>query len=296
MNRRLPPFNQLVAFEAAARWGSFSRAAQELNLSQSAVSQQLIKLEAALGQQLFFRRGTGVVLTAAGEVLVQTVGETLTRLSSGLARIEPYKNRDSVLIACPPDFAHGWLVPRLDQLKLQHPKLEVWLITGREVREIDRIDVDLVVSRRPIHTADVECAPLLEDASVAVVGARTAQRIARLPFPRVLEAAPVLLLETEPAWGDRLLDPALKGRRIVRGATIDDARLLLDAVQRELGIGLVSQVLAAQALQEGKVVALSQVAPTSLPRLWLMRTRLAPRTPLADQAYQWLRQAAQAGV
>ncbi len=294
MNRRLPPFKQLLAFEAAARWGSFSKAAEELNLSQSAVSQQILKLEEGLGQRLFFRRGTGVALTAAGEVLVQTVGETLARLSSGLERIEPYKNRDSVLIACPADFAHGWLVPRLDQLKRLHPQLEVWLITGRQVREIDRIDVDLVVSRRPIHTADVECTPLLEDASVAVAGPRLAQRLVRLPFPRVLEAAPVLLLESEPAWGDRLLDPALKGRRITRGATIDDARLLLDAVARDLGIGLVSRVLAAQALAEGRSVALPQVEPTSLPRLWLMRSRLAPRTPLADQAYQWLRHAAQA--
>lgn len=296
MSARLPPFKQLLAFDAAARLGSFSRAAEELCLTQSAVSQQLLKLEESLGQRLFLRQGKGVVLTAAGEVLHRTVAESLARLTSGLDRIEPYKSRDSVLIACPPDFAHGWLIPRLDQLKFQHPKLEVWLITEREVREIDRIDVDLVISRRPIHTTDVECTALLEDASVAVVGARTAERIGHLPFPRVLEAAPVLLLESEPAWGDRLLDSALKGRRIVRGATIDDARLLLEAVTRDLGIGLVSRVLASQALSEGRVVALQQVKPTSLPRLWLMRTRLTPRTPLADQTFQWLRQAAQAPV
>ncbi len=294
MNRHLPPFRQLVAFEAAARLGSFSKAAEELNLSQSAVSQQLLKLEERLGQRLFFRRGQGVTLTAAGEMLVQTVSETLARLSSGLERIEPYKNRDSVLIACPGDFAHGWLLPRLEQLRQRHPGLEVWLITERDVREIDRIDVDLVVSRRPIHTADVECAPLLEDQAIAVAGTRTAHRLGALPYPSVLEAAPVLLLESEPAWGDRLLDRALKGRRIVRGATMDDSRLLLEAVIRELGIGLVSRVLASQALLEARVHELAQVAPVSLPRLWLMRTRLAPRTPLADAAFHWLLESAQA--
>jgi LysR family glycine cleavage system transcriptional activator len=288
MSTPTPPFKNLVTFDAAARLGSFSGAAEELSLTQSAVSQQVLKLEALLGQSLFFRQGKGVSLTAAGELLHETVREILLRLSAGLDRIEPYKNKDSMLIACPADFAHGWLVPRLEKLRAALPKTEVWIITQREVREIDRIDVDLVVSRRPIHTDDVECAPLVEDYSVAVCGPRVYTTIEKLPYPKVLAASPLLLLESEPEWGGRLSDPVLKKLTLRRAATMDDSRLLLDACAREQGIAYVSHVLASQYVLEKKLVQLTQVPRTSRPRLWLMRTRLTPRSMHANDAFHWL--------
>lgn len=295
MSKTLPPFKFLVAFDAAARLGSFSKASEELSLTQSAISQQLLKLEEILGQSLFFRKGKGVALTAAGELLHETVKDTLARLTAGLGRLEPYKNQDSVLIACPPDFAHGWLMPRISHLKAVCPAIEVWIMTEREVREIDRIDVDLVISRKPIHTADVECAPLMEDHSVAICGMQNAQQLNLLPYPKVLEKAPLLLLESEPAWSGRLSGEEFRDLQLTRGATIDDARLLLEAVTRGLGIGFVSNALACQALKEGQVKRLIHVPPLSLPRLWLMRTRLTPRTPHANQVFNWMREAAIAG-
>lgn len=288
MHKTLPPFKHLVTFDAAARLGSFSKASEELSLTQSAISQQLIKLEEILGQSLFFRNGKGVSLTAAGELLHETVRDTLSRLETGIGRIEPYKSSDSVLIACPPDFAKGWLMPRLGKLKQLYPTIEVWIMTEKEVREIDRIDVDLIISRRPIHTADVECVALLEDASVAICGVQTAHRIANLPYPKLLEYAPILLLESEPAWGGRLLGDALKQIKLTRGATIEDSRILLEAVIYELGVGFVSNALAQQAIKEGKVKVLSQIPIRSLPRLWLMRTKLSPRTPVANKVFNWL--------
>jgi LysR family glycine cleavage system transcriptional activator len=288
MSKTLPPFKYLVAFDAAARLGSFSKASEELSLTQSAISQQLLKLEELLGQSLFFRNGKGVTLTAAGELLYETVRETLSRLSTGLDRIEPYKSSDSVLIACPPDFAQGWLIARLGKLKLQYPAIEIWIMTEKEVREIDRVDVDLIISRRPIHTSDVECVTLLEDASVAICGVQIAQRISRLPYPQVLEKAPILFLESEPTWGGRLSSDELKNLQLTRGATIEDSRILLDAVIHELGIGFVSSILASQAVKEGKVKVLTQIPTRSLPRLWLVRSRLAPRTPVANDVFNWL--------
>ena len=284
----IPPFKSLLSFDAAARLGSFSKAAEELSITQSAVSQQLLKLEELLGQKLFFRKGKGVGLTAAGELLHETVGETLQRLTAGLDRIAPYKSKDSLLIACPPDFAQGWLIPRLEKLNRISPKIEVWVITEREVREIDRIDVDLVVSRRPIHTADVECAPLLQDYAIAVCGALMHRSIGKVPYPKVLASAPLLMLESEPEWGGKLVHPDLRSLKIRRGATIDDPRLLLEACMRNHGIGMVSHVLAAEAIAEKRVVMLTQVPTASQARLWLMRTRLTPRTPYANQAFQWL--------
>ena len=283
VGRPLPQITTLLAFEAAGRLGSFSEAAGELGLTQSAVSQQMRKLEQLTGQRLFLRRGTGVRLTGAGELLFKTVGTTLAGLAAGFDRIEPYKNKNSVVIACPAEFARGWLTPRLADLRALHPAVEVWIVTQKAYREIDRIDVDLIVSARQIHAADVECVPLMEDRSVAVCARRLHARLGRLTFAELLSQAPLLLLEAEPEWGG-----LLRGRRASRGATVDDSIVLLDAVERELGIGYVSSVAASAALQEGRISVLGAVPSRMREPLWLMRTRLKPRTPVADLAFRWL--------
>lgn len=283
------PFRSLVAFEAAARLGSVSRAADELNLTQSAVSQRVLKLEAFVGQRLFLRHGQGVELTGAGELLLATTRETLERLRIGLQRIAPYKNKASLLLACPADFAIGWLMPRLRDLRDLNPALEVWLMPERELTTIDRIDVDLIVSRKPLHTADVECVPLLEDRSIAVCGPQTALHLGAAPWPKLLEKAPLLLWEGEPEWGGLLSAVAIKPARLRRAATIQDERLLLDAVEQELGIAYLPEVLTTHSLRSGRCVRLDAVPTRPRSRLWLMRSRLTARTPIADRAFDWLR-------
>jgi len=287
-SRREPPFAGLVAFEATARLGSMSAAADELDLTQSAVSQRVLKLEAHVGQRLFVRQGHGVRLTGAGELLMETATDTLQRLRAGLARIEPYRNKQSLLLACPADFAHGWLLPRLEALRAAHGNLEVWLMSEHDITAIDRIDVDLVVSRRPLQGADIDCVPLLQDRAVAVCAAALAERLQGVAFPKVLDKAPLLFLESAPEWGG-VVPPATGKAARRRAATIQDERLLLEAAERGAGIAYVSQVLAADALARGRCVRLAQVPASPRPPLWAMRSRLTPRTPMADRVFDWLR-------
>ena len=288
--RRELPFPGLVAFEAAARLGSMSAAADELDLTQSAISQRVLKLEAHVGQRLFIRQGHGVRLTGAGELLMETATDTLRHLRAGFDRIEPYRNKDSLLLACPLDFAHGWLMPRLEALRAAHGGMEVWLMSGHDITAIDRIDVDLIVSRKPLHGADIECVPLLEDRAIAVCSAALAERLRAVAFPKLLDKAPLLLHESAPEWGG-LVPPAPPKSRRRRAATIQDERLLLDAAERGAGIAYLSQVLAADALATGRCVHLAQVPATARAPLWLMRSRLTPRTTMADRVFGWLRAA-----
>lgn len=281
------PFRSLVAFEAAARLGSVSRAADELHLTQSAVSQRLQKLETHVGQRLLLRSGHGVRLTGAGELLLQTAGETLQRLRTGFARIEPYRSMASLLLACPHDVAQGWLMPRLQGAKALHASLEVWLMAEQDMTAIDRVDVDLIVSRRPLHGPDIECVPLMEDQAIALCGPRLATELAALPYRRLIERAPLLMLEREPEWGG-LLSAAPRPARMHRAATIQDEGVLLAAVEQELGVAYLSRLLADASLRAGRSVTLAQVPASARPRLWLMRSRLTPRTPIADRAFDWL--------
>ena len=161
-----------------------------------------------------------------------------------------------------------------------------------DISAIDRIDVDLVVSRKPLQSPDIDCMRLLDDRAIAVCGVRLAEKLAAATFPKLLDKAPLLLLEGAPEWGGVLPAPGPKSTRR-RAATIQDERLLLAAAERDAGIAYLSQVLAADALASGRCVHLAQVPATARPPLWVMRSRLTPRTPAANRVFEWLQ--AQAG-
>ena len=111
--------------------------------------------------------------------------------------------------------------------------------------------------------------------------ATIARKIARAP------ECSLLLHESAPEWGGLLPAAGAKTPR-KRAATIQDERLLLDAVEHELGIGCVSEVLAADSLARGRSVRLAQAPVQARPGLWLMRSRLTPRTPVANRVFDWL--------
>ena len=127
-NARLPSFKFLIGFEAAARLGNYSRAAEELHVSQSAISHQIAQLEQQVGQPLFRRKGRGVELTVAGGLLLDSVGKSLEQIRHGLHRIETYMDDRLVTLVCPAPVAHGWLQPRIDRLLQAHPDLCLSLI------------------------------------------------------------------------------------------------------------------------------------------------------------------------
>ncbi|WP_162291272.1 LysR substrate-binding domain-containing protein [Vogesella sp. LIG4] len=290
--RRLPPLQCMLAFEASARLGSFSRAAAELALTQSAISHQIQHLEEWVAQPLFRRIGRGVALTAAGELFLQTVQDTIKLLSNGRDRIEPYGNLNSVLLYSPPHVTYGWLMPRLPALKARYPELEIWLLSEREIREIDRIDVDLIISAHPSNSPDMVCMPLMNDGAVAVCGPQTAQRLAARPFPQVLSEVPLLSDEARPEWAPWMPELRRQGLEITRALTVEDQRLLLSAAEQEMGIAMVSRLLADDALRHGRLVELTQIPGFALPPLWLKKSRLPPRTEAAEVTFDWLLAAA----
>jgi LysR family transcriptional regulator, glycine cleavage system transcriptional activator len=286
--RRLPPLQALLAFDAAARLGSFTRAAQELALTQSAISHQIQQLEEWTGQPLFRRIGRGVALTAAGALYAQTVTEALATLADGRDRIEPYGNPDSVILVCAPEFASGWLMPRMGAFSLALPNIQFWLVAGEKVNEIDRVDVDLVVSAHEIRTPEVICEPLLAEEAIAICGPKTARRLRASPFPEVLTQAPLLVHEGRPEWAPWLPELRRGGLQTRRGMTVNDPRFLVSAAEQEVGIAMVSRLTAGEALTSGRVEVLPQVPGFALAPLWLMRSAQPARSAAVDAVYDWM--------
>src|SRR5258705_8354460 len=122
MPRRLPPLNALRAFEVAARSENFTRAAEELGVSQVAISQQVKSLEAALGVKLFARDGKRLVITDAGKQYLAVVRDALDRIALGTDRLLQSKSSNVFNVSASPDFGAKWLVHRLGRLFVVYPK------------------------------------------------------------------------------------------------------------------------------------------------------------------------------
>lgn len=250
MLKHWPPLNALRGFEAAARLGSFHKAAEELHLTQSAISQQIRSLESFIEQPLFYRSGRKVALTDAGADLLSTTQSMLQQLAVGIRRLDQYRKPNQLVVNTTPAFARHWLVPRLGDFHARHPQIDLWLLTTGETPDLATQTIDIAV--RDDLTAQAECRfrVLLED--------------------RLYPAChPSLLAQPEPArttlHGEREMDWAhwqLQGGTDVgqrsEGLNFSDPGLLLDAASQGLGIALVSQLLAGDARANGLLTPLSE--------------------------------------
>ena len=135
----------LPAFEAAARTLSFTLAAQELFLTQSAISRQIQQLEASLNTPLFERRHRALALTEAGRVMQRAVGDSLERLRDAAARVRGAAGPRQVAITCTPGFASLWLIPRLARFTAAHPEVDVRISATIDMLDLARSNIDVAV-------------------------------------------------------------------------------------------------------------------------------------------------------
>ena len=157
----LPALDLLRSFDAAARHLSFTLAARELFLTQSAVSRQIQQLEAGLGAALFERRHRALALTDAGQVLHRAVVDSLERLRDATSLIRSAAQPRQVAMTCTPGFASFWLIPRLARFTADHPEVDVRISATLDLLELARSPVDLAVRFCP--TSEGEGAPLFEE-------------------------------------------------------------------------------------------------------------------------------------
>ncbi len=129
LGKSLPPLSSLLPFEAAARLESFSRAADELHITQAAVSRQIRGLEEDLGVALFDRRNRAVFLTAEGRQLALVVNGALNQISSVAASLRGTARRHQVVLLCQLCEAFYWLMPRLSRFHQRHPDIEIHVVT-----------------------------------------------------------------------------------------------------------------------------------------------------------------------
>ena len=174
----LPPLDLLRSFEAAARTLSFTQAASELFVTQSAVSRQIQQLEASLGVLLFERRHRALALTEAGRVMQRAVADSLERLRDATARLRADATPRQVAITSTPGFASLWLIPRLARFTGDHPQVDVRVSATHEYLDLERHRIDVAIRFMPI---DRGRGPALFEESVMPLCAPAVARALRTP-------------------------------------------------------------------------------------------------------------------
>lgn len=188
----------LHTFEAAARHLSFTRAGEELFLSQSAVSRQVQQLEESVGAALFERRHRSLALTEPGRIMRRAVEDSLERLRDAAARVRSMVGREQVTVTCTPGFASFWLIPRLARFTAAHPDVEVRISATLDLVDLERGGVDLAV--RFVPSAEGQ-GPLLFEEEVQPMCAPQLLRDAARPLrtPADLERHTLLTVEMQDA-------------------------------------------------------------------------------------------------
>jgi len=256
MTQRLPPLGTLRAFEAAARLGSFSRAAEEISVTHGAVSHQMRSLQRELGAPLFMRNGRRVVLTTVGRHFAERVRAALQELEEAAQFVRRSKGDRAISVSMTPGFAARWLMPRLGRFMERHPTIAVNMHASNTLVDFERDQVDLAVRFGRGTWPDVEAQKFLDEEFFPVASPRFNR--GRLPAqPSELGRFQLMRSNDEPwaPWfrvaGVRLKEPSL---------IFSDSNLLVQAAVDGRGIALARSSIAEGDLRGGKLVRLFKVA------------------------------------
>ena len=249
--RHIPPTQFLKGFEAASRLESFSRAAEELGLSQSAISHQMRLLEGHIGQPLFMRFGREVRLTDAGRDYQRTVRRCLDLLEEGYRRLEPYRKPGSVVIYAPRDFSRRWLLSRLPSLRAAVPACEPWLDTSGAAVDFETMELDLAIVYADAPPEGCESLPIARD-FLSPVATRALASTLRTPID--LLGASLIHDERPTGWADWLRSVGMEPNGTWHGTNFSDSDLALAAAEQGQGVVLGSLTLAAEAIASGSLV------------------------------------------
>jgi LysR family transcriptional regulator, glycine cleavage system transcriptional activator len=250
----LPPLKGIVAFEVVARLGSISKAAEELNLTASAVSHQIAGVESFVGRRLFERSSRGLILTPVGERFQQDLTGALALMASAAQNARTAEGIEVLRVHVSPSFASLWLMPRLSQFMRKHPDIRIQLSAAHTHSDFSRGEVDLDIRYgaarwRDLHVETIfteEVLPLAHPALRERLDIRSPEDL----LPQELIFSEVNLVQW-PRW--------FAAHGVPLGPTsyslkFDRAYLAIDAALQALGIALESNRLAEAFLRRGDLV------------------------------------------
>lgn len=255
MPRRLPPLNALRAFEAAARHLSFARAAEELNLTPSAISHQIKALEEQVGVKLFERRGRNVGLTDTGGRYYPALRQAFDQMNDATEELKQSDKFGALTINVLPTFAIRWLLPQLNDFQTRFPEIEVRITTSVNNIDFRQTDADAAVrfgngtwpglKARLLMTEEI--APVCSPAFLAKgPGLKTPADLKHYPLLHDINRPDTWRLWLN-AVGEKTIDPE-------RGLKLETTNLAVQGALQGLGIVCANPYMVARELESGQLI------------------------------------------
>lgn len=281
---RGPNLNGLRMFDAAARHLNFRRAAEELNLTQGAVAQQVRALESELGARLFERLARGLALTDAGRRYHVPVHQALMLISEATRDLSSQTTR--VTLSVPPSFASKWLVPRLGDFAETHPEIDVATIATEKRADFKTDGVDLAIRQgAPVNEIGLDSRQLAPLDLRVVCAPSLADHLA--PITGLADFAPHPLIQDSYAYWETLFDQAnlAPQARILR---FNQTGLAMDAAAHGQGIALAPRLLVQEEFNRGRLVNLWSAPSPENAGFHLLQPRDAKARPARDILTNWI--------
>jgi LysR family glycine cleavage system transcriptional activator len=287
MTRRLPSLNALKAFEAAARSESFTRAAQELHVTQGAVSHQVKALEAALGIKLFSRERQRLVMTEAGRDYLAVVRDALDRIAAGTERLMQRQSAGVLTVSISPDFAAKWLVYRLGRFAESHPEIDLRVSAAADHVDFAREDVDVAVRHGDGKWPGLDVVRLCSERLFPVCSPKLVSGRNRITTASDLLKFPLLRLDDWKTWtkwfaAAGVVDP------VAHGPVLNRASMLIDAAVDGQGIALARTALAAWDLINGRLVRPLDLSLKMPNTYWIVCPKATSSVPKIATFRKWL--------
>lgn len=293
MARSLPTTGALQAFESAAFHLSVTKAAQELHLTQGAVSRQIRNLEEHLATQLFHRERQRIRLTAAGSHYLEHVRAAFDRLEGAALSLRALRRGGGVLqLALLPTYGTMWLIPRFPSFAAQHPQIQVHFTTRLHSFDFNTEDLDAAIHYGEEHWPNAELDHLMHEQVVAVCSEAYRQRL-KLRTIDDLRGATLLQISTRPhgfdEWLQRRNAQGVDGRR---GPRFEHHAMALQAALAGLGVALLPTFVVAAELARGALVeALPDSRDATGKSYWLAYPTNRRELPALHAFRAWLLQA-----
>jgi LysR family transcriptional regulator, glycine cleavage system transcriptional activator len=287
MARRLPPLNGVKAFEAAARNESFTRAAEELSVTQGAISHQVKALETTLGLKLFHRERQRLILTEAGRDYLTIIRDALDQIAAGTERLLQRQQSGVLTVSTSPDFAAKWLVNRLGRFSEKHPGVDLRVSATTHYVDFARDDVDVAVRHGDGNWPGLDVQRLYSERLFPVCSPKLVVGRNRIRKAADLLKFPLLRLEDTKNWM-RLFEAAGVKANVGPGPVLNRASMLIDAAIDGQGIALARTALAAWDLVKGRLVRPIDTSLRMANTYWIVSPRAASDVPKIAAFRNWV--------